>query len=131
MGIYTFLDIFFYALHTIIIVFNMTGWIWRKTRLPHLILLASTFFSWFILGIWYGFGYCPCTDWHWRVREILGYDAPPASYIQFLLHKLTPIRLPNDTVDTIVVISLIVPGVLSMTLFIAGFLKRRNRREDK
>jgi hypothetical protein len=23
--------------------------------------------------IWYGYGYCLFTDWHWRIRELLGY----------------------------------------------------------
>ncbi len=110
----------------------MTGWIWRKTRDPHLVLLSSTAFSWFILGIWYGFGYCPCTDWHWQVREILGYSDPPASYIQFLLHKLTPIRLPNDTVDTVVVICLLVPAVMSVTLLTRRIIIRiRNNRPSR
>lgn len=127
MGIYKFLDTFFFAFHSLIILFNLTGWIWRKTRIPHLILLGSTAFSWFILGIWYGFGYCPCTDWHWQVREILGYDAPPASYIQFLLYELTPLRLPDDTVDTVVVICLIVPGVLSISLIMRQLVIRMRR----
>ncbi|MBT3271653.1 MAG: DUF2784 family protein, partial [Spirochaetales bacterium] len=52
--------------HSCVIIFNLTGWIWRKTRIPHLILIGLTAFSWFVLGIWYGFGYCPSTDWHWR-----------------------------------------------------------------
>ncbi len=125
MGLYKFLDIFFFVLHSLIIGFNMAGWIWRKTRVPHLILLSATAFSWFVLGIWYGFGYCPCTDWHWQARKLLGYDDPPASYIQFLLHELTPIRLPNDTVDTIVVLCLIVPAVLSITLLARRYLNRK------
>jgi hypothetical protein len=124
MGIYKFLDVFFIILHSLIIIFNMTGWIWKRTRVPHLILLLSTLFSWFILGIWYGFGYCPCTEWHWQVREILGYSDPPASYIQFLLHELSPIRLPNATVDTIVVICLVVPAGLSIALLTKRVLHR-------
>ena len=125
VGIYKFLNVFFFVFHSLIILFNLTGWIWKKTRIPHLILLGSTGFSWFILGIWYGIGYCPCTDWHWQVREILGYDDPPASYIQFLLHELTPIRLPDRTVDTVVVICLLVPALLSISLLTRGFIQRR------
>ena len=128
MGVYRFLDIFFFVFHSLIITFNMTGWIWKKTRVPHIILLGSTLLSWFVLGIWYGFGYCPCTDWHWRVREILGYDDPPASYIQFLLHELTPIRLSDDTVNIIVVICTLVPALLSITLILRGYVIRHARR---
>lgn len=127
MAVYRFLDIFFFVFHTCIILFNLTGWIWRKTRILHLILLLSTVFSWFVLGIWYGFGYCPCTDWHWQVRDIIGYSDPPASYIQFLLYELTPIRLPDRTVDIVVVICLIVPGLLSISLIARRITKKRKR----
>ncbi len=127
VGIYRFLDVFFFAFHSLIILFNLTGWIWRKTRIPHLILIGATAFSWFILGIWYGFGYCPSTDWHWEVREILGYDDPPASYIQFLLHELTPLRLPRETVDTVVVILLVIPTLLSASLVIRDRWRKKQR----
>lgn len=127
VGIYQFLDVFFFVFHSMIVLFNLTGWIWRKTRIPHLIFLVSTAFSWFVLGIWYGFGYCPCTDWHWQIREILGYSDPPASYIQFLLHKLTPIRLPDNTVDTLVVIFLIVPALLSISFIMRGLVYKRTK----
>lgn len=51
--------------------------------------MLLTAFSWFVLGIWYGWGYCFCTDWHWDVREALGYHDRSNSYIHFLLLKLT------------------------------------------
>lgn len=126
MGIYKFLNIFFFVFHSFVIVFNVTGWIWKKTRIPHLIVIGSTAFSWFILGIWYGFGYCPCTDWHWQVRSILGYTDQPLSYIQFLVRELTPIRLPDSTIDLIVIIGLIVSTVLSVSLTIFGLIRRRH-----
>jgi hypothetical protein len=37
-----------------------------------LIVLSLTAVSW-DFGIWYGYGYCLFTDWHWRIRELLGY----------------------------------------------------------
>ena len=127
VGIYQFLDVFFFVFHSMIVLFNLTGWIWRQTRIPHLIFIVSTAFSWFVLGIWYGFGYCPCTDWHWQIREILGYSDPPASYVQFLLHKLTPIRLPDNTVDTLVVIFLIVHALLSISFIMRGLVYKRTK----
>ncbi|MDZ7689822.1 MAG: DUF2784 family protein [Balneolaceae bacterium] len=48
-----------------------------------------TGFSWIILGIWYGFGYCPCTHWHWMVRRELGHYDMPNSYIKFLVDLFT------------------------------------------
>jgi len=39
----------------------------------HRASLLLTAFSWFVLGIWYGWGYCVCTDWHYMVlRDELG-----------------------------------------------------------
>lgn len=86
---YGFLDRFFFVFHSSIIVFALFGWTWKKTRLANLILLLLTAFSWFILGIWYGFGYCFCTEWHYQVRMKLGYHDMPSSYIKFLVDSLT------------------------------------------
>ncbi|HCN84632.1 MAG TPA: DUF2784 domain-containing protein, partial [Sphingobacteriaceae bacterium] len=86
---YQFLNIFFFVFHTLFTVFNVVGWIFPKTRRLHLITMSLTAFSWFILGIWYGWGYCFCTDWHWDVREKLGYHDRSNSYIHFLILKLT------------------------------------------
>lgn len=86
---YVFLDKFFFVFHTLVILFNLTGWIWKKTRKANLLVLLLTAFSWFVLGIWYGFGYCFCTDWHYRVRMELGYFDMPSSYVKFLLDTLT------------------------------------------
>jgi hypothetical protein len=77
----------------------MFGWIWKSTRRLNLITLLLTAFSWIILGIWYGFGYCFCTDWHWQVRRELGYTDMPNSYIKFLVDLWTGIEVSAYTVD--------------------------------
>ena len=86
---YEFLNYFFFCFHTALIFFNTFGWIFCKTRKWNLITLLLTAFSWFVLGIWYGWGYCFCTDWHWSVRRHLGYTDKENSYTQFLADKLT------------------------------------------
>lgn len=96
---YQILDIFFVTFHSTLIIFNLFGWMWEKTRLLNLITLSLTAFSWVVLGFWYGFGYCPCTDWHWMVRRELGYYDMPNSYIKFLINKLTGIEVVAYTVD--------------------------------
>lgn len=83
------LDLFFIVFHTLLILFNLFGWIWQRTRLLNFITLSLTAFSWVILGIWYGFGYCPCTHWHWLVRRELGHYDMPTSYIKFLVDLFT------------------------------------------
>jgi hypothetical protein len=65
---YQFLNIFFFVFHTAFTLFNAVGWAFRKTRRLHLVTLLLIVFSWFILGIWFGWGYCVCTEWHWQVK---------------------------------------------------------------
>ena len=97
--LYQFLNYFFFLFHTALMAFNTFGWIWKKTRKWNLLTLLVTAFSWFVLGIWYGWGYCFCTDWHWSVRERLGYHDMSDSYVQFLILKLTGINLPVNEVN--------------------------------
>ena len=66
------LDYFFILFHSVLILFNIFGWIVPRWRFANLISLLLTAFSWFILGILFGIGYCPFTDWQWKVRELLG-----------------------------------------------------------
>ena len=98
------LDVFFFCFHTVLILFNSFGWMVPRWRLTNLIVLSLTAFSWFILGIWYGWGYCYCTDWHWQVREMLGYQDMSSSYMHYLLLKLTGWDLSVSVVDTTTVI---------------------------
>jgi hypothetical protein len=112
---YIFLNKFFFVFHSFIIIFNLTGWIFRKTRFANLILLSLTFFSWFFLGIWYGFGYCPSTEWHWKVRIHLGYHDMTSSYIKFLIDSLTGLDAPAKLVDGFAVIFLILALGASIT----------------
>jgi len=103
---YAFLNIFFFVFHSTVIIFNLFGWIWKKTRLANLAVILLTVFSWTILGIWYGFGYCPCTDWHWQVREKLGYFDLPSSYTKFLIDSLTGWDV-NETVANTLSVTLL------------------------
>ena len=96
-----FLDKFFFFFHTLFALFNILGWIWKKTRRLNLIFLFITALSWFVLGMWYGLGYCPFTEWHWQVRQRLGYQDMPASYIKFLLDTFTGLNLNPLMVDII------------------------------
>src|ERR1044071_4702677 len=101
---YQFLNIFFFVFHTAFTVFNIVGWAFPKTRKLHLITICLTALSWFVLGIWYGIGYCACTDWHWQAREQLGYTDQSRSYIHFLILKLTGADLNTQMVETVTLI---------------------------
>lgn len=106
-----FADWFFLAFHSALILFNLFGWVWRKTRIAHLITISLTLLSWGFLGIWYGWGYCPLTDWHWQVLERLGTVGLPNSYISYLLDRLFGWRPDQKWVDA---------GTLGFTLLAFG-----------
>ena len=110
------LDIVFFLFHTSWIAFTCLGWIWRRTRGWHLVVISLTGLSWFGLGAWHGWGYCPFTDWHWRVRARLGHHDPP-SYIQLLIRELTGIDLGPSGADALAVITLAAATVLSVVLY--------------
>ncbi len=86
--------------------------------------LLLTAFSWFILGIWYGFGYCPCTDWHWMVRRELGYADMPNSYIKFLANELTGLDVTAYTVDLWTGLLFGAALLVSLYLNLAGHVNR-------
>ena len=123
-----FLNIFFFAFHTIFTLFNIIGWIFPKTRKLHLITMLLTAFSWFVLGIWYGWGYCFCTDWHWQVRESLGYYDRSDSYIHFLLLKLTGKDFNPRLVDNATMIVFALSFVLSIWFNIKDRRKHIQKR---
>ena len=121
---YQFLNIFFFLFHSILMVFNCFGWIWKQTRKWNLVTLLLTAGSWFILGIWYGWGYCLCTDWHWQVREHLGYHDQSVSYVHFLVLKLSGINFDIKLVDKVTVTVFIISVLLSFYLNIRDYLMR-------
>jgi hypothetical protein len=116
------LDAGFFVFHTAWIAFNCLGWIWQRTRRWHLLTVTVTVVSWFGVGAWYGWGYCPCTDWHWQVRERLGHRDPP-SYIQLLIRELSGIDMSPGWADALSLVTLAAVAGLSI------LLNLRDRRE--
>jgi hypothetical protein len=105
------LDFFFIVFHSLLILFNLFGWIFRKTRVLNLVTLTLTGISWFVLGIFYGIGYCPLTDWHFNILEKMGKTDLPDSYISYLLMRFTGIRFWEPTIDR-----------LTLSLFLLAFM---------
>ena len=122
---YQLLNIFFFVFHTVLMLFNCFGWVWKKTRRWNLVTLLLTAGSWFIIGIWYGWGYCFCTDWHWTIREKMGLFDQSNSYVHFLLLKLTGINFQKDLVDKVTLIVFFVALGLSSWLNIVDYRKNR------
>ncbi len=99
-----FLDVLFTLVHLIIIGFNLLGWIWPVTRKTHLICVLTTVVSWFLLGIWFGMGYCPVTDWQWNVKTKLGEINLPASFVKYYADKLFQKNFSSSVIDTLTVV---------------------------
>ena len=126
---YQFLNYFFFVFHTLFTLFNIIGWVFPKTRKWNLATLILTAFSWFVLGIWYGWGYCLCTDWHWQVREHLGYHDQRTSYIQFLLLKITGIDFNEQLVENTTLIVFLTSFIISAWLNIRDLRNRKIRNK--
>jgi hypothetical protein len=116
-----FLDFFFVVFHGSLVLFVLVGWLWSKTRRFHLMLITLTVFSWFGLGYFRGFGYCPCTDWHWRVKQALGESNLPHSYVTYYLTRLTG----RDWNDLVVGYAVILVGLTALTISLV--MNWRNR----
>jgi hypothetical protein len=117
-------DVFFFVFHISLIFFNLFGWIFKTLRRWNLITLGLTAFSWFILGIFYGFGYCFLTDWHWQIRENLGYTTESNSYIHFLLTTLFPLSISENTVNWLTGILFAAAVILSITVNVRSYRKK-------
>lgn len=81
--------------------------------------------SWFLLGIRYGWGFCPCTQWHWQIRDALGEPVRSASYIHFLILEITGINPPPGNVDTAVLAVFMASAALSLALNLRDFIHGR------
>lgn len=92
-------DWLFLVFHTALILFNLFGWMYRPLRKLHLATISLTLLSWGFLGIWYGWGYCPLTDWHWEILARLGESNPPNSYISYLLDRWLGLDPEESLVD--------------------------------
>lgn len=68
------------------------------------------------LGIFYGIGYCPFTDWHYRILYKLGHDELPYSYIQYAVERLTGLHPPAELTEIVTVAALCIALICSCCL---------------
>jgi hypothetical protein len=125
-----FFDIFFTAFHSLLVLFILFGWIWKKTRRLNLICILLTAASWLGLGIFYGLGYCPLTDWHFNILRRLGYTDLPNSYLSFLFTRLTGLQIDQNLVDSVTLWGLVIALMVSIFLnFRHWFRPSRKKKE--
>lgn len=94
-----FLDYFLTVFHTAFILFVLAGWAHKSTRRLHLMALGLTLLAWLGLGMWYGLGYCPLTDWHWDVKRSLGERRLPYSFTKYIFDKITGSDADNQWIN--------------------------------
>ena len=130
--IYHILDIFFVFFHSSLIIFNLFGWIWKKTRILNLVTLLLTGASWSLLGFIVGtLGYCPFTDWHFTVLQKLGRTNLPNSYVKYLADRITGLDFNSALVDKVTLYSFLTSLLLSVVLNIIDVRNKRRRNTMK
>jgi hypothetical protein len=107
------LNILLTLLHIVIVGFNLFGWIWPSTRRAHFICVVLTAASWFLLGLWFGIGYCPVTDWQWQIKEQLGERNLPNSFIKYCADNITGSNFSSLFIDTVTVVCFAIAALLS------------------
>src|SRR4030066_1272677 len=124
--IYRLLDIFFVIFHSSLIIFNMFGWIWKKTRIANLITLSLTGASWLFLGLIVGvLGYCPFTDWHFDILDKLGKTDLPNSYVKYLADRITGLNFDASRVDNFTLYAFLTALAVSVFLNIRDYVIKR------
>ncbi|MEJ7822947.1 MAG: DUF2784 domain-containing protein [Chitinophagaceae bacterium] len=119
-----FLDIFLTFLHFLIIGFVLFGWITPITRKAHFICTIAIAASWLLLGMWFGIGYCPVTDWQWDVKTKLGEQNLPSSFIKYFADKITRKDISSFYIDIITATSFAIAVLLSVYV---NFLKKARK----
>lgn len=117
-------DIGLTLVHLIIIVFNLFGWIFSTTRRAHFICIMLTAFCWFVLGIWFGWGYCPVTDWQWHIKEKLGETNLPGSFITYYANKITGRHFSDSLINIITLVLFLLAAVISVYV---NFFKKKSK----
>jgi hypothetical protein len=123
---YHIIDIFFVIFHSSVVLFNLFGWIWKRTRIYNLVTLVLTGISWLFLGLIVGsLGYCPLTDWHFNVLEKLGKTDLPDSYMKYLADRITGLDVNASLVDKATLYTFLAVFIISL------FINLRDKMKTK
>ena len=123
-----FADIILTLVHVIIIAFNLFAWVFRPLRKAHFICIALTAFCWFVLGIWFGLGYCPITDWQWHIKEKLGEPNLPVSFITYYADKITGSHFSDTFINILTLILFLIAVIISVYLNFFNRSKKNNKQ---
>jgi len=120
--IYQLLNFAFHGLHISIIAFTLFGWALKETRPANLILILLTLGSWYILGIWLGYGYCPVTDWHWKIRRRIGNIYIPDSYIKLVIDRISGKNVDPHKINRLTLGATLASGTISLLMNVLDWI---------
>ncbi len=120
-------DVVLTVLHISLILFFIFGWIYRKTRKVHYLLVTVIAISWFVLGLYNGFGYCFLTDFHWRIKKELGEGQLPVSFIKYILDKVTGKSFNDIFVDYLTLTFFIFVFIASTYLYLQDEIRKSKK----
>ena len=86
-------DVALFWAHALVAGFCAFGWLIEGAEKLHFYLILTIGFSWYVLGLHYGIGYCVLTDWQWQVRKKLGCTPEHGSFVQLLLERASGMHL--------------------------------------
>ncbi|RQO66282.1 DUF2784 domain-containing protein [Pedobacter sp. KBW06] len=122
------LDFIYTLVHLLIIGFNLFAWAFPATRRLHLYGVAVTLACWLILGIWYGIGYCPVTDWQWQVKAQLGEQNLPNSFVKYYADKIIGQSVDANLIDALTAGSFLLSIIISVYL---NFFSKKSKLKAK
>lgn len=100
----------------------------KRTRIWNLLTLLLTGASWTLLGLITGtVGYCPLTDWHFRILEKLGEVNLPDSYVMYLIQRTTRIEIDSILVDKLTLYLFLAALLISVVINIYDYRNRQKK----
>ena len=91
-------------------------------------MLSLTGASWLFLGLIVGtLGYCPLTDWHFKILEKLGNKDLPYSYTKYLADRLTGLDISASLVDDVTLWSFLAALTISIALNLKDYKKGKKK----
>ena len=121
------LNVAFFVFHIALVLFNVFGWMSRRFRGWNLACILATAFSWCVMGIWKGVGYCICSDLHWQVRQALGYSSPD-NFIQLVLSDIG-IHVSTEVLNPAIKWVFIACAIASTVLNLRDVVRTRSERK--
>lgn len=116
--------------HILLMLFIMTGWIFHRSRMIHLLVVLLTGFSWIVFINSKEIGYCILTDWQWQVLGRMGRTNLPETYVQYLYELLSSDSMLKATSRNITRSVWIISLTLSIALMMKEYIYVQKQKPE-